>query len=170
VEPLVGTVAPNESKQDAKRVLIVCQLDRYANGLRPVEIERFLQKRGHIVRLVNTYYLSRASSDVGSFARKLPRLGFRRAGLYALEAASLLFTRRWNFGRRHLSYYLLVADCRVRRSLLEPVLPLDDFDLVICETPHDAQALASPTSARTLYDCPRPGAVTAPSGSELQQQ
>jgi hypothetical protein len=147
-----------ERPESPRRVLIVCQLDRYANGLRPAEIARFLRKRNHEVKLFNTYYLSRASSESGSLASKLPRLGLRRVGLYAVEAALRALTGRWRFGRRRLSYYLLVADCRVRRSILRSLLPLDDFDLVICETPHDAEVLASPTRARTLYDCPTPWA------------
>jgi hypothetical protein len=151
-------VSVEKEHKGPKRVLIVCQLDRYANGLRAVEIERFLENRGYDVRLVNTYYLSRASSEAGSLASKLPRLGFRRAALYGIEVASLLFTRGWRFGRRHLSYHVLVGDCRLRRSLLESLLPLDDFDLVICETPHDAELLTAATSARTLYDCPTPWA------------
>ncbi len=132
--------------------------DRYANGVRPIEIARFLRKRGHDLRLVDTYYLSRASSQEGSFRNKLPALGPSRFALYAIEAASRLFTRNWEFGRRHLSYYLLRADCRVRRSLLASLLPLNEFDLIVCETPHDAEILTVPTSARTLYDCPTPWA------------
>jgi hypothetical protein len=69
-----------------------------------------------------------------------------------------LFTRRWTFGRRHLSYYLVLADGSLRRSLLKSLLLLDDFDLVICETPHDAEVLTVATRARTLYDCPTPWA------------
>jgi hypothetical protein len=147
-----------ERSHDAKRVLIVCMLDGYANGVKGPEIERFLCQRGHHVRLVDTYSLSRASSNRRSLASYLPRPGLRRAALYAIEAASLLLTRRWQFGRRRLSYYLFRADCRVRRSLLASLLPLDEFDLVICETPHDAELLTVPTTARTLYDCPTPRA------------
>ena len=66
---------------------------------------------------------------------KLPPLGLRRLALYAVEAASRLFTRSWKFGRRHLSYYVLLADYRLRRSILSSSLPLDDFDLIICEHP-----------------------------------
>jgi hypothetical protein len=141
-----------------RRVLIVCQLDGYANGVRPVEIERFLRERGHDVRFVNTYHLSRASGSAGAKATRLPRPGLRRVALYAIEGATRLLTRRWEFARRHLSYYLLSADCRVRRSLLRSLLPLDDFDLIVCETPHDAGILTAPSAARTLYDCPTPWA------------
>ena len=146
-------------RRGAKRVLIVCMLDRYANGVRGVEIEKFLRRGGHEVRLVDTYYLSRASRNERSLANKLPGLGPRRAALYTIEVASWLLTRRWEFGRRHLSYYLLVADCRLRGKVLASLLPLDEFDLVICETPHDADLLKLPTSAaRALYDCPTPWA------------
>jgi hypothetical protein len=55
-----------------------------------------------------------------------------------------------------LSYHLLVADHRLRGSILRSSLPLNDFDLVICETPYDAGALTHRTSASTLYDCPAP--------------
>jgi hypothetical protein len=153
-----GGVDARRESREAKRVLIVCMLDGYANSVRPVEIEQFLRRRGHNVHLVNTFSLSRASSNRPSLAGYFPGLGLRRAALYAIEAASLLFTRRWAFGRRHLTYYLRRADCRLRRSLLASLLPLDDFDLVICETPHDAELLTVPTTARTLYDCPTPWA------------
>jgi hypothetical protein len=139
-----------------KRVLVICQLDQYANGVRPLMIEQFLRKHGHDVRLVDTYYLSRASSSRSSFASKLPNPRPRRAALYATEAASRLLTRRWGFGRRLLSYHLLVADRRLRSAILASSLPLDAFDLVICETPYDAGVLTRPTSASTLYDCPTP--------------
>jgi hypothetical protein len=158
------------ASRDAKRVLIVCMLDGYANSVRPVEIEQFLRRRGHNVHLVNTFSLSRASSNRPSLAGYFPGPGLRRAALYAIEAASLLFTRRWEFGRRHFTYYLRRADCRVRRSLLASLLPLDEFDLVICETPHDAELLTVPTAARTLYDCPTPWADELYSDQRLTER
>jgi hypothetical protein len=153
---VVSAQTRDGSIDHAKRVLLVCQSDGYANGVKPAGIERFLRERGHEVQVANTYYLSRASTDPGSVARKLPRPGLRRLAAYAVEAGSLLFTRRWAFGRRHLSYYAFLADYRLRRSLLSSSLPLDEFDLVICEHPHDAGLLTAPTSARTFYDCPDP--------------
>lgn len=130
---------------EAKRVLIVCQLDGYANGVRPLEIERFLRAHGHDVRLVNTYFLSKTGGPLG-FA------------LLALGAAWSYFLRHWTFAQRRLSYYVLVADYHLRRRLLSSTLTLDDFDLVVCETPFDAGVLTVPTSAQTLYDCPTPWA------------
>jgi hypothetical protein len=137
---------------------MVCELDGYANGQKPVEIERFLRGRGHDVRVANTYYLSRASDDKSSVRNKLPRPRLRHFALYAVEAASLLFTRRWKLGRRRLSYYALLADYRLRRSILKSSLPLDDFDLVLCEHPADAGLMTVATSARRFYDCMTPWA------------
>jgi hypothetical protein len=153
-----GGVDAGSESIETRRVLIVCVLDGYANSVRPVEIEQFLRRRGHDVHLVDTFSLSRASSNRPSFAGYLPAPGLRRAALYAIEAASLLLSRRWKVGRRHLTYYLRRAECRIRCSLLASLLPLDDFDLVICETPHDAELLTLPTAAHTLYDCPTPWA------------
>jgi hypothetical protein len=145
-------------RRSGKRVLVICQLDRYANGLKPIAIEEFLTERGHEVRLVDTYYLSRASSSRSSFAKKLPSLRPRKTCLYFTEAAALLLTRRWALGRRLLSYSLLLAEHRLRTAILASSLDVDAFDLVLCETPYDAGVLTRPTSASTLYDCPAPWA------------
>jgi hypothetical protein len=147
---------PGGPIRSRKRVLIIAQLDRFANGVRPVELERFLRERGHDVRLVDTYHFNRASTAPGSLLSKLPRLGLRHLQLYAVQAAGTAFTRRWNFGRRHLTYHVLVVNRRVRKSMLGASLDLDAYDLVICESPHDASVLTVPTSARTLYDCATP--------------
>jgi hypothetical protein len=128
-----------------KRVLIVCQPDGYANGVRPIEIERFLRRRGCDVRMVNTYFLSKES-------------GPRGWALLAVGAAWAYFVRHWALGRRFLSYYVLVADYQLRWRILARSLDLDAFDLVICETPFDAGVLTVPTSAKTFYDCPTPWA------------
>ncbi|KUM87833.1 MULTISPECIES: glycosyltransferase family protein [Streptomyces] len=141
-----------------KHVLVICQLDAYANGVKPVEIQRFLRQLGHDVRLVDTYHLSRSSRAPGRFAGRLPAPSPRKAALYATEATAAVLTRRWRFGRSHLSYYLLLADHRLRRAILKRTLPLDDYDLVICETIYDAGVLAEARSARTLYDAPAPWA------------
>lgn len=141
-----------------RRVLLVCQLDGFGNGWRPVEIQRYLERQGHEVRLVDTYYLGRASSDSSSPLRKFPNPAPLRAAVYAVEAASFALTRRWSFGRRHLSYYAARADCWLRGLILRSSLPLDDFDLVIAGLPHDAELLMSPTTARKLFDCQTPWA------------
>ena len=131
--------------KDRKRVLIICQLDQYANGVRPVEIQRFLQRCGHEVRLVDTYFLSKTRS-AAAFA------------LLAVGVAWSFIINRSKFARHYLSYYVLVANLRLRRRILRSVARLDDFDLAICETALDAGALTLPTSARTLLDLPTPWA------------
>jgi glycosyltransferase involved in cell wall biosynthesis len=148
----------SQAVEGPKRVLIVCELDGYANGQKPVEIERFLRSRGHDVRMANALLLGRASDKPGSLLRKLPALGLRRFVLYLVQLASLLFTRRWKFGRRHFSYYLVRAELRLRRSILSSSLPLDEFDLIIGEHPNESELMTAPTSARVLYDCPTPWA------------
>jgi hypothetical protein len=148
----------NQATEDPKRILIVCELDGYANGQKPVEIERFLRSRGHDVQMANALYLGRASSKSGSLLRRLPHPGARRLALYLVQLASLLFTRRWRFGRRHFSYYLVRAELRLRRSILRSSLPLDEFDMIIGEHPAESELMTVPTSARVLYHCRTPWA------------
>jgi glycosyltransferase involved in cell wall biosynthesis len=142
---------------DGRRVLVIAQLDGFANQLKPVAIERFLRARGHDVKVVDTYSLARASARRGSFWSRMPGWGARRMALYGVEAARALVRRREST-RRRLSYPLVLAELALRQSILRRTLGLDDFDLVICETPHDAEVLLGPTTARTLYDCPTPWA------------
>jgi len=102
--------------------------------------------------------LSRASDDPSSLRNKLPQPTPLKLALYAVEAASLRLTRRWSFGRRHLSYHASTRGLPLRRRILRSTLPLDDFDLIIAATPHDAEILTVPTSALTLYDYQTPWA------------
>jgi hypothetical protein len=141
----------------AARIVVVCQLDGFANGMKPGEIARFLRARGHDVQLVDTYRLSRASADPAR--RVLSRLPGPRPllwGLYGVEAAGVLARRIG--GRSFLSYSLLTADFRLRRRILRSTLSLEGVDLLICETPHDAGVLLDAGTALRLYDCPTPWA------------
>jgi hypothetical protein len=140
-----------------KRVAVVCQLDGFANGVRPVEIARFLRARGHDVRLVDTFRLSRASREPGTLGSRLPRPRPLHCALYAVEAAARL-CRGAGAARRLLSYHLVLADHRLRRRILASSLPLDGVDLLMCETPYDAGVLRDARAVRRLYDCPTPWA------------
>ncbi|WP_441249445.1 hypothetical protein [Kitasatospora sp. McL0602] len=132
------------------RVLLLCQLDGYANQLKPVEVERFLRERGHEVQVVDTSLLSRSTTS-----RRLPGRSARQAALFAVEGAARL-VRRHELTRRHLSHPALRADQRLRRGILRATLPLAGFDLVICEEPYDAWVLVD--APKSLYDCPTPWA------------
>ena len=103
----------SETPAGRKRILIVSDLDGYANGKKPVEIERFLRSRGHDVQMANALYLGRASSKPDSVLRMLPHPSPRKLALYLVQVASRLFTRGWKFGRRRFSYYLLRAELRL---------------------------------------------------------
>jgi hypothetical protein len=140
-----------------KRVLIVGELDGYANGQKPVEIEQFLRRRGHDVRLANAYYLGRASDRKGSLATKLPALAPRKLALYLVQLAELVI-RRVPWTRRRLSYPLIRADLHLRRKILAKELPLEDVDLIVGEHPADAELVFEPKRARMLYDCMTPWA------------
>lgn len=138
-----------------RRVVVLGQIDGFANGVRPVEVARFLRDRGHDVRLVDTSRLGRASAVAGTRRSRLPGPRPAAVALYGVEAAGALVRRLG--GRQRLSYPLLWADARLRRRLLRASLDLGGVDLLVIETPHDAAVLAD-AGVRTLYDCPTPWA------------
>ena len=153
-----STLPPVSSGAARKRVLIVGELDGYANGQKPVEIEQYLRRRGHDVQLANAFYLGRASHAKGSIGSKLPAPAPRKLALYLAQLARRLVTRRWRWARRWLSYPLIRADLRLRRKILAKDLPLDDFDMIIGEHPADSELVFEPTTPRKLYDCMTPWA------------
>jgi hypothetical protein len=149
--------APNRRRAtSSRRVALVCQLDGFANGVRPRAIERYLTELGHDVHVVDTFYLSRAAGRGGGVRTKLPGPSPTRLLLYLVEVGRRM--SRWGGARRRLSYHLFMAEQRVRRAILASVLRHDDFDLVICETPADVGVLLDASAAITLYDCPTPWA------------
>lgn len=151
--------AQGQAAVPARSVLIVGELDGFANGQKPTEIARFLRSRGHEVHVANTYLLSRATDDPDSPLRRLPSLrGVWPFTLYLVELAQRLFTRRWRYGRRHLSYPLIRAELWLRRRILSGSLSLDNFDLIIGEHPSESEFMLTPTTATVIYDCMTPWA------------
>ncbi len=138
------------------RVLIVAQLDRFANGVKPRQMAAFLRGRGHEVVLLDTYHLSRACDGrPASLACRLPAVSPARLALYGVEALARLSRGSETLARR-LTYHTYLTSSSLRRTILRRSLRLDDFDLLVCEHPLDAGVLALPTTASTLYDCPTP--------------
>ena len=133
----------------------MAQLDGYANGVKPAAVEGFLRDHGHDVEVVNSYYLSRASGKRGSLRTTSCRIpSLRKLGVYLTEAASIL-TRRSGFGRRRLSYYLLLADYRLRGhfQLGAAARRLRPRHL---RAPTGRRHADRQTSATTFYDYPDP--------------
>ena len=142
-------------------MLIICELDGYPNGQKPVEMEQLPASPRAPRRMANTIWLSSALPQDGvDRCSKLPNPAPRKLALYLVQLASLLFTRRWQFGRRHLSYPLVRADLALRRSILRYSLNyrLTTYDMVIGEHPADSELVFDPESARKLYDCMTPWA------------
>jgi hypothetical protein len=137
-------------------VVILAQLDGFANGVRPSAIERYLRARGHDVEVVDTYHLSRAAGHGGGLRTKLPAFAPRRLLLYTIELARRLTRVGWL--RRRVSYPLFMAEQRMRAAILSRRLRRERIDLLVCETAADAGVLAALPAANTLFDCPTPWA------------
>lgn len=138
-----------------RRVLILGQLDGFANGKWPVAVQRFLADHGHHAEIVDTYHLSRAGST--GRRRRWPGRAPLQWLLFGVEAGLSVLARVRGPLRRRLTAPLLTAELRLRGALLRRRLPFAGFDLVICETPHDTDALRG-CPVPTFYHCPTPWA------------
>ena len=152
---MLPAVRPGDA---GKRVLIVGELDGYANGQKPVEIEQYLRRRGHDVRMANAYYLGRARTRRAPSPASCPlrRRASSRSGSSSSPARCSRGAGQW--GRRRLSYPLIRADLHLRRKILASELPLDDVDMVVDLHPADSELVFEPSAARKLYDCQTPWA------------
>jgi len=148
---------PDAASRDdmTRRVLILGQLDGYANGKSAVAVQHFLESRGHDAQIVDTYHLSRAGAT--GRRRRLPGRRPRQWLLFAVEGCLGVLAKVRGPLRRRLTYPLLLAELRLRASLLRRLLSFTGIDLVVCETPHDTGVLAE-CPAPALYHCPTPWA------------
>jgi len=108
---------------------IICSLDGMSNSVRPTEIRRFLETRGHDVTFINTL----SPSIITPWFHKRKRL------------------REMLFGT--LSLPELMA---MRASALEKRLKTHNFDVLICEVALDSYVLTKNLGCLKIYDCPTP--------------
>lgn len=139
------------------RVLVLAGVDGFANGVRPIEVVRFLARRGHDAVLMDTGGLSRLSANRASPLHRVPSWRPRRAALYVAEVL-VWFVGRRPVMRRRLSYRFYSMEQSLRRRILRRPIAAAAADLVICEVPQDSTALLDVTASSTLFDCPTPWA------------
>ena len=108
------SAGPRTGAFPSGRVLVLGQFDGFANGLKPTEVARFLEARGHRVHVVDTYYLSRAANN--GALRHLPGVSASQVALFCVERGIGTVLRLGVAARRRLSYPLLRAELRPAAS------------------------------------------------------
>lgn len=122
--------------QKAKmRIGIICSLDKFINGVRATETKRFLEKRKHNVKLINTYPVHKTSPKLLN-----------------------LIGRVWGKIPFILKQYILPLQFKLRSNILQKIIKREKFDVVICENAIDSYVLTKKLNCLKIYNCPTPWA------------
>jgi len=155
----------------SRRVAVIATLDGFANSKKALLIRDLLTERGHVVEVIDTMHLSRASST--GLGRALPSPEPRKLFVYlvgvGLRSIEKLRGRFGGWLRGHL--YLLQMQMRARVVANQIFAPVGDgagFDVVICESQADAGLMGYDMPGLTkIYNCATPLAEELYFGGEL---
>ena len=139
-------------QEDKKKIGIICSLDKFANRVKATETNKFLNRRGYRVKLINSHYLNRLSHGISgstSLTNKMPSL--------AAPCLISMALNRFNFlSRICLNQYLSIYQMKLRAKILERIIKKEKFDAVICESGSDSYVLTKNLNCLKIYDCPTP--------------
>jgi hypothetical protein len=114
------------------KVVIICSLDRFANAVRPKEIQKFLTKRGYKVELLNTYdNVETKKAILNERIRKIliPKI---------------------------IRNYAFIQNLKHRANILENRIKILKPDVVICESESDSYVLTKDLDCLKILDSPSP--------------
>lgn len=138
-----------------KKIAIICFLDGFANSVRPKEIKKFLEKRGHHVELINTTKL---------YSLEKQSLPYRiKATLFIIGVISRFFGLMALLNELHANPFskrfkatILIQQMKLRGRYLSRYLNATGFNVILCESSFDAYVVTLPFNGITMYDSPSP--------------
>lgn len=152
----------------AKRAVIVCLQDAFANGVKPKELESFLTSNGYdfVLKFDSGKMTRLAKTGVRRF---LPALQPLKLELYLYEGAMALAKRLGHMAGRTATSHLLWRVIVLRGKVLKKILGQHGrFDLLICESNLDeAVTLGERIADVQILDLPSPLAEELLYGDEL---
>jgi hypothetical protein len=150
-----------------KKVLIIAYLDGFANSYKPLEIKKYLESKGHHVKIINTQYISRFTSNKNNILYYFPSLYLLNFWLYIFEAISFIQKRYFVFTKKYTYYYILIVILKLRAKILSEKLKKIEYNFLICESQYDSGIFEKNLYHTSLYDCPTPWADELFFGNEL---
>ncbi len=149
-----------------KKAIILCNLDGFANSVKPQKIKHFLERNNYTTEIYSTVGLSRLGS--GKYTRFLPKIGFYSIQLYCLEALHQFAVIQKNklIGKIIISL-ILNKILEIRGKMLSSDLSGEKFDLLICENNFDEAIADSRVAKIQILDLPSPLAEEKLYGDEL---
>lgn len=155
--------------KNIKKIAIICGLDGFANSIRPFEIQKQLEKQGHDVCLINTFYECSLSQNKKSILSKLPSYKPLNLALYLVESIIFLQNKFFRLTKATSYYYLLILQMRLRAIILLNTLIKGKFDFIICETQHDSYVFLHDIPGIKIYNCTVPWSDELYMGGDLSE-
>lgn len=143
-------------KFDQKKILVISNLDGFANSIRSLEIKKYLEHKGHNVSLLNTLYISRYSHNKKSILNKFPYPALLNLIIYFTELLLLLEKIFINKLNKNLYYYLTLLNMKAKSLLLLKLINSEKYDFVICEDIRDSLFFLKISSYIKILDLPAP--------------
>ena len=129
-------------KPISKKIAILCTLDSFANSIRPMEIKKYLLRRGYKVTLVNNGHVYKGSK---SFTK------FQSNNIYKIM---------FNLVDEHLNgwpyYFYLMLKLKIREYSLLKLLKRNNYDVLICENHIQAYVARNKLNCVTILDLDSP--------------
>jgi hypothetical protein len=158
----------------SRQVAVIATLDGFANSKKALLIRDLLTERGHAVTVIDTMYLSRASST--GFGRALPSPNPKRLLVYLVGVSLHSISRLQGRAAARVRAFLCLLQMRARGRVVadwiaSSVRQDTHFDVVICESQADsALMLHDIPGATKIYNCATPLAEELYFGGELTQR
>src|SRR5258708_1837448 len=159
----------NEPLPTAKRAIIMCDLDGYANSVKPPYLKLFLEKHGYSVDLYSTVHLSRLG--IKGFRRLVPYPKLRHLKLYFLESLHVLARKQKSqVFKKFVLSFVLQPIIETRGRILQDTLMTSKLDLLICENNFDEAVVGKRVAKIQILDLPAPFAEEMFYGNYLTEK
>lgn len=153
-----------------KKVLVLCDMDAYANSVKPRQIKKFLEKYECEVELYSTTTLSRLGES--HLKRLVPYPRLKYIILYFLEGLFAIVNKRQSSSFKKIVISLTLQPIiELRGALLADRLFGKGTDVLICENDLDeAVVMGKRVASVQILDLPAPLAEQAFYGGELTEK
>jgi hypothetical protein len=141
-----------------RNILIIAELDGFANSVWGIKINQYLSQKGCNVDILDATYLSRLSNKKGSLGTMLPKPSFYECILYVLELFYYAFIMKFlkNY-KVYFGYFFLTSMMKIRGKIIPKAIQNHFYDLIICSSQIDSYALLNVSkNGRTFFSCPTP--------------
>ena len=128
-----------------KNIIIIGNLDGYANSVRPVEIKNFLEKQGHKISILDTHHLGRSSA-----------LGSWKYLHYFIQTIITLENLLLSNLDKYFYFYFLIIDMKIRAFLVTKIIIKGNYDIVICENSLHTLITTKNIPCYIILDLPAP--------------